>query len=165
MTSVPEPIIRNSAKALLLDRGKLLLNSHLDSTGNVYYDLPGGGQHPLETMEEAVVREVLEETGFTAEPIRFAAMAEEIFTNPDMQARFPQYCHRVMHIFLVRLCPNAPKAKAELDFQQTGSVWVLPEEAEAMPLVPIQLRGQVRQVLASETPVYLGSVRRDEICM
>ena len=54
--------------------------------------IPGGFCNQNELPEEAAEREVLEETGFTAEPIRFAAMAEEIFTNPDMQARFPQYC-------------------------------------------------------------------------
>lgn len=165
MTIVREPTIRCSAKALVLDGEKLLLNSHLDSTGSVYYDLPGGGQHPLETMEEAVVREVLEETGLTVEPVRFAALAEEIFTNSDMLARYPQYCHRVMHIFLVRVILGTPQAKAEMDFQQTGSVWVRPEEAEGMPLVPLQLRGRVRETLAARSPVYLGSLRRSEVCM
>ena len=93
-------MIRNSAKALILKDGKLLLNSHLTSTGELYYDLPGGGQNPYETMEEAVVREVREETGLRVEPVRFAALCEEIFTNEDMRRRFPQYCHRCMHIFL-----------------------------------------------------------------
>lgn len=158
-------MIRNSAKALVLKDGKLLLNSHLTSTGEEYFDLPGGGQHVYETMEEAVVREVLEETGLAVEPVRFAALAEEIFTNGDMRERFPEYCHRTMHIFLVRVASETVREKTELDFQQTGSVWVSPEEAENLPLVPIQLRGRVRQVLDAAGPVYLGSVRRDEVCM
>ena len=159
------PIIRNSAKALLLHQGKLLLNSHLDSSGAVYYDLPGGGQNPFETMEEALVREVREETGLTVRPLRFLALAEEIFTNPQMRRRYPQYCHRVMHIFLAELVPGAPQAQAEPDFQQTGSVWVTPEEAGTLPLVPIQLRGRLGEGLASPSPVYLGSVLRAELCM
>lgn len=160
------PIIRNSAKAFLACQGKLLLNSHLDSTGAVYYDLPGGGQRPFETMEEAVVREVLEETGFTVRPVRFLALAEEIFTSRQMRERFPEYCHRMMHIFLVELISSVPQAKAELDFQQTGSVWVTPEESGSLPLVPTQLHGRVAEVLASPSPVYLGSVRHgEEVCM
>ena len=91
------PIIRNSAKALLFHQGKLLLNSHLDRSGSPYYDLPGGGQEPFESME---IREVREETGLTVRPLRFLALAEEIFTDPQMRQRHPQYCHRVMHIFL-----------------------------------------------------------------
>lgn len=158
-------MIRNSAKAFVYAGGKLLLNSHQDSTGQEYFDLPGGGQNPYETMEEAVVREVLEETGLTVEPVRFLALAEEIFTSEDMRRRFPDYCHRTMHIFLVRPLPGAPIAIAEPDFQQTGSRWVTPEEAESLPLVPLQLRGRVREVLVSPGPVYLGSLRRNEVCM
>ncbi len=157
--------IRNSAKALVYQNGRLLLNCHLTSTGERYYDLPGGGQHPYETMEEAIIREVLEETGLTVEPVRFAALAEEIFTDEGMRARYPQYCHRCMHIFLVKVLPGAAQACAELDFQQTGSLWVTAEEAENLPLVPLQLRGRVRELLNAHAPVYLGSLRRDEVCM
>lgn len=158
-------MIRNSAKAFVWDGSRLLLNSHRDSAGGEYFDLPGGGQHPYETMEEAVVREVRGETGLTVEPVRFLALAEEIFTNEDMRRRFPEYCHRTMHIFLVRVLPGEPGTIAEPDFQQTGSRWVAPVEAEALPLVPLQLRGRVRELLASSGPVYLGSLRRDEVCM
>lgn len=158
-------MIRNSAKALILKDGRLLLNSHLTSSGEEYFDLPGGGQHVYETMEEAVTREVLEETGLTVEPVRFAALCEEIFTNEDMRRRYPEYCHRTMHIFLVRVTSDTVGEKTETDFQQTGSVWVTPEDAESLPIVPIQLRGRVREVLTSESPVYLGTVRRDEVCM
>ena len=35
----------------------------------MYYDLPGGGQHSYETMEQAAIREVKEETGLDIEII------------------------------------------------------------------------------------------------
>lgn len=159
-------MIRNSAKALLLSTdGRVLLNRCVTSSGEEYFDLPGGGQNVYETMEEAVVREVLEETGLAVEPVRFAALCEEIFTDPDMRRRYPEYCHRTLHIFLVRAVSDRVREKTETDFQQTGSVWSTPEEAETLPLVPLQLRGRVREVLNSAGPVYLGSVRRDEVCM
>lgn len=159
-------MIRNSAKALLLSTdGRVLLNRCVTSSGEEYFDLPGGGQHVCETMEEAVAREVLEETGLAVEPVRFAALCEEIFTDPDMRRRYPEYCHRTLHIFLVRAVSDRVREKTETDFQQTGSVWSTPEEAETLPLVPLQLRGRVREVLNSAGPVYLGSVRRDEVCM
>ena len=157
--------IRCSAKALVYDNGKLLLNSHRTSAGELYYDLPGGGQNPYETMEEAVVREVLEETGLQVQPLRFAALCEEIFTNESMRERFPEYCHRCMHIFLVKIVPGPVREKTELDFQQTGSAWFTPEEAEVLPIVPIQLRGHIRQALSSDSPIYFPAVRRDEVCM
>lgn len=52
-------MISNSAKALILKDGRLLLNRCETSAGEEYFDLPGGGQHVYETMEEAVAREVL----------------------------------------------------------------------------------------------------------
>ena len=159
-------MIRNSAKALLLSPdGRLLLNRCETSSGEEYFDLPGGGQHVYETMEEAVAREVLEETGLTVEPVRFAALCEEIFTDPDMRRKYPEYCHRTLHIFLARTVSETVRERTETDFQQTGSVWVAPEEAETLPLVPLQLRGRVREVLNAAGPAYLGSVCRDEVCM
>lgn len=156
-------MIRSSAKALLIKDGRLLLNRCETSGGEEYFDLPGGGQHVYETMEEAVAREVLEETGLTVEPVRFAALAEEIFTSEDMRRRYPEYCHRTLHIFLARV--TGVGERSETDFQQTGSVWVTPEEAETLPIVPLQLQGRLREVLRSKSPVYLGTLRRDEVCM
>lgn len=157
--------IRNSAKALILKDGRLLLNRCKTGSGEEYFDLPGGGQHVYEAMEEAVVREVLEETGLMVEPVRFAALCEEIFTDPDMRRRYPEYCHRTLHIFLARVTSHTIGERSETDFQQTGSLWVTPEEAESLPIVPLQLRGRVREILSAEGPVYLGTVRRDEVCM
>ena len=55
--------IRNAAKAIILHNDKILVNRCITENNEVYYDLPGGGQNQFETMEDAVIREVLEETG------------------------------------------------------------------------------------------------------
>ena len=68
--------IKNAAKALIINNGKILLNKCQNSLGDaweaipngaVYYDLPGGGQNQYETLTEAVKRECLEETGYTVD--------------------------------------------------------------------------------------------------
>ena len=50
--------ISSAAKALLLKDGKILLNRCRRDDGSVYYDLPGGGQHQGEKLEDAVLREI-----------------------------------------------------------------------------------------------------------
>ena len=61
--------IRCSAKALILDEGRLLLNKCVSHAG-VYYTLPGGGIEPGETPEQAVLRELKEECGLDGTILR-----------------------------------------------------------------------------------------------
>ena len=75
--------IRNSVKGIIIDGGKILLNKSKNILGHVhhgipqgmiYYELPGGGQEQYESLEEALGRECLEETGYTARPQRLLAI-------------------------------------------------------------------------------------------
>lgn len=50
----------------LVDRGRLLLVRRASRHGRGNWQIPGGFIEPEETIEEAVVREVAEETGVTA---------------------------------------------------------------------------------------------------
>lgn len=148
--------IRASSKAIVLNHGRILLNRCSDD-GEIYYDLPGGGQHPLETMEDAVRREVLEETGYSIVIDRFAALTEEISTDPHVLEHYPQYAHRIAHIFLAHPESDVPGECTETDITQVESVWVTPEEADRLYLRPLTLNGRFREILASEHPLYLGS--------
>ena len=65
--------IRSAAKAIIIKDNQILLNRCRHKDGSIYYDLPGGGQHPYESLEDAVRREVMEETGFEVSVRRFAA--------------------------------------------------------------------------------------------
>lgn len=58
--------IRNSAKALILQHGRILVTENHDSKGP-WYCLPGGGQILGETLTQAVSRECLEEIGTAIE--------------------------------------------------------------------------------------------------
>lgn len=51
---------RVSARGIVIDNGKILLN---EFGGGKYYNIPGGGIEPGETVKQAVAREILEESG------------------------------------------------------------------------------------------------------
>lgn len=151
--------IRSAAKAILLHRGKILVNRCRTEHGEVYYDLPGGGQNQYEPMEDAVVREVLEETGYRVKVVRLAAIAEEIYGDPGLRERFPDYAHRISHIFFVRLMDETPAACSEPDWQQEESIWLSIREADRVPFLPKQLTGRIAQLTGSDNPQYLGCVQ------
>ena len=52
--------IRVSARGIVINNDKILLN---EFGGGEYYNIPGGGVEPGETVKQAVVREILEEAG------------------------------------------------------------------------------------------------------
>ncbi len=150
--------IRCAAKALIVRDGWLLLNRCRRSDGAVYYDLPGGGQNPFESMEDAVRREVREETGMGVRILRFAALAEEIYTNESLRQKYPDYAHRMMHIFLAE--PDGEKCSqpSEKDWGMEESVWVPVEDVAKLPEVrPAAIQFGIEEILSSGAPVYLGT--------
>ena len=155
-------IIRNSTKALLLRGNEILLNCCAYSDGTPYYDLPGGGQHPLEDMEASLLREIMEETGYIAHIDRFAALTEEIYDDPEMLAKYPDFCHRILHIFIAHAVEKAENASIELDFQSHGCRWFSIDEAETLPILPASLRGRIREVIAGTAPVWLGTIHTSQ---
>lgn len=75
--------IRNEAKAMIVHNGRLLFIKCAGDGNEQYYVLPGGGQMQYETMEQAVIRECLEETGYSVLPMRFVGLYEEITEDED----------------------------------------------------------------------------------
>ena len=150
--------IRCAAKALIVKDGKILLNRCRRNDGGVYYDLPGGGQHPFESMEEAVRREVREETGMSVRIVRFAAMAEEIYTSERIRLKFPDYAHRVMHIFVAEPDGSAAETVSGMDLGMEGSEWISLDEVMNLPEVrPCAIQPRMKEILSSDVPVWLGT--------
>ena len=147
--------IRSACKAIVYHNGKILLNSHRFEDGSVCYDFPGGGQHPYESLEEGVLREVKEETGYEVRIERFCGLTEEIHMDEERRKSAPDYTHRVLHIFLVTLANEQRGEITELDQNQTGSIWVPVEEVANLPLRPAGIAPHIRPMVEAEHPVYL----------
>ncbi len=150
--------IRSAAKAIIYHQGKILLNKYQNEEGSIYYELPGGGQLQYETMEEAVIRECLEETGYRVKPIRLAAVAEEIYDDEELRKVYPDYSHRIHHIFLVELLDEITYERTEPDKYQVGNVWVDGSEISEYRLIPRRVKERMKKILMSADAVYLGAV-------
>lgn len=148
--------IRNSTKAILMHQGRILLNKCQSPDIGEYYALPGGGQHQYETMQQAVVRECLEETGYTVIPQGFAAVYEEIFTDDNQREKNPDYAHKIVHIFRCSLADAPQATPTEPDSNQTDFVWVDIDAASGINLLPGFVRQNIRQLCESDAPMYLG---------
>ncbi len=103
---------------------------------------------------------MLEETGLTVRVRRFLAVTEEISADGALREKFPDYTHRMMHIFLAET-ENGEAAPTETDLGQKGSVWVTPQEADTLPVVPQSLRGKLTALLAGGLSPWLGTVESE----
>ncbi len=148
--------IRSTAKAIIQHNGSILVNKCINDRGKVYFDLPGGGQNQFETLEEAVAREVLEETGYLVKVGRFVAVAEEICDNEQLRKTYFDYTHRILHIFLAVLADEEKREIKEPDWQQQNSIWVPLAEADALHFRPANLTGTISSLVCGTQVQYLG---------
>jgi 8-oxo-dGTP diphosphatase len=149
--------VRSTAKAIIIDQGKILLNQCHDEHNGTYYALPGGGQDRYETLHQALARECLEETGYTVEPLRFAALYEEICDDPHIREHYPEYAHKLLHIFVCRLRTIAAVPPVETDEAQIGIAWIAFSDLEQARVLPAPVGRCLRSLIENDTPLFLGS--------
>jgi 8-oxo-dGTP diphosphatase len=149
---------RNSAKALVVRDGRVLLTRNTDREGD-FFLLPGGGQRFGETLHEAVVREVLEETGYGVVPGELVLVREYIGRNHEF-AEEEGDVHQVEHVFLSVLASPDPVAQASPDAWQTGVDWIPLEEVPGARIYPSVLSELIPKLAGGfyDGPVYLGDV-------
>lgn len=69
---------RPSVYAIVIQDGKILLSPQFD-----WYDLPGWGIELWESIPDALIREVHEETGFNVEPQSLVHVDSNFFVHPN----------------------------------------------------------------------------------
>lgn len=151
--------IRSTAKSIIINENKILLIKCFDEHNGSYYSLPGGGQNTFETLHEAVVRECMEETGYQVVPMKFAALCEEICENPKTRELYPEYVHKMYHIFFCELKKNTAKKPIEFDMMQVGSEWIDIELLDEIRLLPNVLNKNIVHIIKNQNPIFLGSER------
>lgn len=93
------------------------------------YSIPGGKVEWGETREEAIRREVEEETHLRLSEVRFACVQDCIFSP-----HFWQKKHFVMNDFIAYLDPNCPKETVCLNDEAYSYRWIHPKEALKLPM-------------------------------
>ena len=158
--------IRNACKAIIIRDNKILLNKNQNSIGDmcyglpngaIYYDLPGGGQNQYETLEEAVIRECIEESGHTVSIEGLIAVYEEISLDEKFRILYEQYSHKVHFIFRCKLTDIPLKTLAEKDLDMLYSEWIDLDNIDDVPLYPMMLKRNLNRLLMTDVPIYLGS--------
>ena len=113
-----------AASAAIIRDGKVLVVRRARNPALHLYTLPGGAVETGETLRQAVIREVLEETALTVEPVALAGYREVIV--PDAQGRIDR--HFVILSFAARWLNGEPVLNDELD----DARWLDPAELQGL---------------------------------
>jgi 8-oxo-dGTP diphosphatase len=147
--------VRTSAKAVIIEDGKLFVMRHRGSDGE-YYLLPGGGQRNGESLVSAVKRECLEEAGIQVAVGNVMLIRDYIEDNHEFAGREPGF-HQVEIMFECKIIDGSGMGEGKrMDARQIGVSWLPLEELARHPLYPKILR----EVLGDRNRerIYLGDV-------
>lgn len=98
-----------------------------------WWNLPGGGIDPGESPQEALVREVTEETGQSAEGLRLIETVTSHWVGRAPSGRLEDF-HAVRIVFAAH-CPEPTRPVVhDVGGSTSAAAWVLPEELECYPL-------------------------------
>ena len=143
--------VRNSAKAIVMHEGKILLNRCVSRFGE-YYALPGGGQRTGEMLNETVKRELLEETGYAVTPLRLSGIYERI-----SEGRHDGNSHKIYFIFLCKLTSEIRRTPTETDRFQIGMEWVDLKDIPNSNLFPRAIRDNISGLIGYGETIFIGS--------
>lgn len=115
-----------AVSAAIIRDGKVLTVRRARKPALAHYTLPGGGVETGETLNEAVRREVREETGLDIEPVALAGHREAIIR--DAEGAVKQ--HFVILCFASRLVGGELRLNDELDDAQ----WFRPADLTGLKI-------------------------------
>lgn len=151
--------IRNSAKAVIIQEGKLLVIKKQDKEG-YYYILPGGGQEHGESLHQTLKRECIEEINVDVEIGNLIFIREYIGKNHEHFA-FDSEVHQMEYMFLCKVKQGSKKIGNGIvpDEGQIGVEWLPLFELLSYRLYPQTMRQYIIDYNAGkDSAVYLGDI-------
>lgn len=136
-----EPTHRVGAFAIITDdRGHILISRRTDSG---WYNLPGGGVEPHESVPEGLVREVREETGLKIEVGRMVGL----YSKPQK--------HEVVLTFAARVTGGSLQGSDEADLHE----WIASDDLATRNILPKHLE-RIEDALRNEPGVIVKDQRQ-----
>jgi len=138
----------NAARAIIIEGNNMLL-MHRNKNGKMYFTLVGGKMQEGEAPEQALVREVQEETGLTVTDCRLVYLEEHI----------EPYNHQ--YIFVCQVAPHGAVAiqdTSEEGFMNRVStnthqpLWVEASSFGGLPFLTAKLQGAIVTALKKGFP-------------
>ena len=133
--SMNVPCYPVSVKALIEKEGKFLFILK-DIGGKVFYGLPGGLKELGESLEEALVREVKEETGLLVKPVKLLAASHYIHHTG---------VENVGLLYYVRVVGGELRLRGERNVRFIGYKWLSPDELDVLD--PKEYREYIRKAV------------------
>jgi 8-oxo-dGTP diphosphatase len=118
--------------ALILDHDRIVLARRGKEPSCGEWSIPGGLVHLGETLQEAVAREALEETGLQVEPQHLVELLERIFPDENGRVRY----HYVLADFSCKVVGGNLKAGSDA----SEVAWAEGSRLEDFNLAPITLK-------------------------
>ncbi|ATP40336.1 NUDIX hydrolase [Solibacillus sp. R5-41] len=149
--------IRNSAKAVIVKDGNLLVIKIQENSGT-YYILPGGGQEHGENLHQALERECKEELGAEVEIGELIFVREYIGKNHEL-ASYHSHAHQTEFMFLCNVKLDTFHIGNSPDKGQIGTEWLPIKELLEYNLFPKALRPHLISYFDSgKSTTYVGDI-------
>ena len=129
--------------AIIFRDSKILLVRRLNPPLKGEWSIPGGLVETGETTQQAIIREVLEETGLQVVPIRLVEVFERILRDEQSKVQY----HYVLLDYLCRVDGGEAQAASDV----TELRWVPAEELESLSIAP-DTCGVIRKAISSLGP-------------
>jgi len=114
---------------VILDGNRILLNKRGKPPSEGKWGLPGGAVEVGETVEEALIREIREETCVTVRPIRLITILDSIHRDDDGRVRY----HYVLFEYLCEYVSGEVSPGSDAP----DARWVKLNELDSVDIMPI----------------------------
>jgi ADP-ribose pyrophosphatase YjhB (NUDIX family) len=117
-----------AVSAAILRDGSVLVVRRARMPASGLFSLPGGVVEIGETLHEALVREILEETAITIEPVGLAGFRETIMRDQENRVE--------RHFVILPFAARWVAGEACLNEELSEARWVKPAEIASLPATP-----------------------------